>query len=150
MTNLTSLAHVSRLLVIGGLAASNYGLHGREPHAGKTFYFRFAWRWDDNAEHESPQAGHERQTMKDKQREAAEAISPTPAPKKTWRDSYRKRMVNVRFPSVPAYYRVKRAASLEGDSVNSFIVDCVMKAADKILSRAEKQQQRAAAAEDVA
>jgi hypothetical protein len=94
---------------------------------------------------------YERQqaTMKDKQREAAEATNPTQAPeKRTWRDSYRKRMLNVRFPSVPAYYRVKRAARIEGDSVNSFIVDCATKRADKILSRAEKRQQRAAAAED--
>ena len=78
-----------------------------------------------------------------KKRQAAEATDPTPAPeKKSWREIYRKRMLNVRFPSVPAYYRVKRAASLEGDSVNSFVAESAMKAADKILSRAEKQQSK--------
>ena len=91
--------------------------------------------------------------MKDeKKRHAAEVDIATSAPgkKKSWREQYRKRMLNVRFPSIPAYYRVKRAAGLEGDSVNSFVADSAMKAADKILNRAEKQQSKRSAMESVA
>jgi uncharacterized protein (DUF1778 family) len=55
--------------------------------------------------------------------------------KRTWRDTYKNRMLNLRFPSIAAYERVKRAARLTGKSANSLVIDAAMRAAAEILRR---------------
>jgi predicted HicB family RNase H-like nuclease len=63
-----------------------------------------------------------------------------PKGKRSWRETYKKRMLNIRFPSLAAYRQIKRAAALEGDSLNSFVVGRATSAADEIIRRSKQEQ----------
>lgn len=51
----------------------------------------------------------------------------------TWRTHYRGRLLNLRFPSQAAMERVRRASRSEKQSINSFVSDAAIKAAEEIL-----------------